>query len=97
MQNGAPLPALGMFGDPLGGLLFGGETLDYFGLAVGQTSTTQPIRDYLTFSRHESGSYSDISRICTYGAPVQAGGLTTIKPAYRNLRSTAILRLRSRS
>jgi hypothetical protein len=29
------LPALGMFGDPLGGLLFGGETLDYFGLAIG--------------------------------------------------------------
>jgi hypothetical protein len=32
-----------MFGDPLGGLLFGGETLDYFRLAIGQrTSTAQP-------------------------------------------------------
>jgi hypothetical protein len=32
-----------MFDDPLGGLLFGGETPDYFRLAIGQrTSTAQP-------------------------------------------------------
>ena len=45
-----------MFGDPLGGLLFGGETLDYFRLAIGpRTSTTQPNPE-LPFSRQESGS-----------------------------------------
>jgi len=32
-----------MFVDPLGGLLFGGETPDYFRLAIGQrTLTAQP-------------------------------------------------------
>jgi hypothetical protein len=44
------LAALGMFGDPLGGLLFGGETLDYFGLAIGP-NIDHPIRDYLFASR----------------------------------------------
>jgi hypothetical protein len=40
-----------MFGDPLGGLLFGGETLDYFRLAI-----DHPAKSGITFSRHESGS-----------------------------------------
>jgi len=29
------LPALGMFGDPLGGSFFGSEALDYFRIAIG--------------------------------------------------------------
>jgi hypothetical protein len=59
----------------------------------GQTSTTQ-VNPGLPFRATKAGRYSDISRICAYGAPVQAGRLTTIKPTYRNLRSTAILHLR---
>ena len=45
-----------MFGDPLGGLLFGGETLDYFRLAIGPKSIDHPAKSGITFSRHESGS-----------------------------------------
>jgi hypothetical protein len=74
-----------MFGDPLGGLLFGGETLDYFGLAVGPNIDHTP-NPGLPFRGTKAGRYSGISRICAYGAPVQAGRLTTIKPTYSNLR-----------
>src|ERR1700730_11200381 len=45
-----------MFGDPLGGLLFGGETLDYFRLAIGPKNIDLPAKSGITFSRHESGS-----------------------------------------
>ena len=45
-----------MFGDPLGGLLFGGETLDYFRLAIGPKNIDHPGKSGITFSRHESGS-----------------------------------------
>lgn len=45
-----------MFGDPLGGLLFGGETLDYFRLAIGPKNIDHPAKSGITFSRHESGS-----------------------------------------
>ena len=45
-----------MFGDPLGGLLFGGETLDYFRLAIGPKNIDHPAKSAITFSRHESGS-----------------------------------------
>ena len=45
-----------MFGDPLGGLLFGGETLDYFRLAIGPKNIDHPAQSGITFSRHESGS-----------------------------------------
>ena len=65
-----------MFGDPLGGLLFGGETLDYFRLAIGPKNIDHPAKSGISFSRYER--YSDILRICAYGAPVQAGRLTTI-------------------
>jgi hypothetical protein len=45
-----------MFGDPLGGLLLGGETLDYFRLAIGPKNIDHPAKSGITFSRHESGS-----------------------------------------
>ena len=45
-----------MFGDPLGGLLFGGETLDYFRTAIGPKNIDHPAKSWITFSRHESGS-----------------------------------------
>ena len=45
-----------MFGDPLGGLLFGGETLDYLRLAIGPKNIDHPAKSGITFSRHESGS-----------------------------------------
>jgi hypothetical protein len=45
-----------MFGDPLGGLLFGGETLDYFRLAIGPKNIDHPAKSGITFSRHQSGS-----------------------------------------
>ena len=45
-----------MFGDPLGGLLFGGETLDYFRLAIGPKNIDHPTKSGITFSRHESRS-----------------------------------------
>src|SRR5258707_345739 len=45
-----------MFGDPLGGLLFGGGTLDYFRLAIGPKNIDHPAKSGITFSRHESGS-----------------------------------------
>src|SRR5258705_9192615 len=61
-----------MFGDPLGGLLFGGETLDYFRRAIGPKNIDHPAKSGITFSRHESGSV--FGRICAYGAPVQAPG-----------------------
>jgi hypothetical protein len=67
-----------MFGDPLGGLLFDGETLDYFRLAIGPKNIDHPAKSGITFRATKAGRYSDISRICAYGAPVQAGRLTTI-------------------
>ena len=45
-----------MFGDPLGGLLFGGETLDYFCFTIGPENIDHPAKSGITFSRHESGS-----------------------------------------
>ena len=45
-----------MFGDPLGDLLFGGETLDYFCFTIGPESIDHPAKSGITFSRHESGS-----------------------------------------
>ena len=44
-----------MFADPLGGLLFGGETLGYFRLAIGPKNIDHPAKSGITFSRHESG------------------------------------------
>ena len=40
-----------MFGDPLGGLLFGGETLDYFRRAIGPKNIDHPAKSGITFSR----------------------------------------------
>jgi len=37
-----------MFGDPLGGLLFGGETLDYFRLAIGPKNIDHPAKSGIT-------------------------------------------------
>jgi len=65
-----------MFGYPLGGLLFGGETLDYFRLAIGPKNIDHQPNPVLPFRATKAGRYSDISRICAYGAPVQAGRLT---------------------
>jgi hypothetical protein len=44
-----------MFGDPLGGLLFGGETLDYFCFTIGPENIDHPAKSGITFSHHESG------------------------------------------
>jgi len=44
-----------MFGDPLGGLLFGDETLDYFRLAIGPKNIDHPAKSGI-FSGHENGS-----------------------------------------
>jgi len=58
-----------MFGDPLGGLLFGGETLDYFRLAIGPKNIDHPakILDYLFAPRKRVGirtsrEYAPIAR-----------------------------------
>ena len=53
-----------MFGDPLGGLLFGGETLDYFRLAIGPKNIDHPAKSGITFSRHESGSVDGDENVC---------------------------------
>src|SRR5437879_2650622 len=86
-----------MFGDTLGGLLFGRETLYYFRLAIGPKNIHHPAKSGITFSRHESGSvFGHLAnmRLRRVGSSLQASRLTTIKPTDRNLRSTAILRLR---
>src|ERR1700730_9114474 len=75
-----------MFGDPLGGLLFGGETLDYFRLAIGPTTQPNP---GLPFRATKAGRYSDM-RLRRAGSSRSSD---TIKPTDRNLRSTAILHL----
>ena len=49
-------PILGMFGGPLGGLLFGGETLDYFRLAVGPENIDNPTKSgRIALSHTENG------------------------------------------
>jgi hypothetical protein len=57
-----------MFGDPLGGLLFGDETLDYFRLAIGPKNIDHPAKSGITFSRHESGSVFGHLAICAAGS-----------------------------
>jgi hypothetical protein len=50
------LPILGMFGGPLGGLLFGGETLDYFRLAIGPENIDNPAKSgRIALSHTENG------------------------------------------
>jgi hypothetical protein len=39
-----------MFGDPLGGLSFGGETLDYFRLASGPKNIDHPAKSGYLFA-----------------------------------------------
>jgi hypothetical protein len=87
------LRPLGMFGDPLGGLLFGGETLDYFGLAIGPKNIDHPAKSGITFSRHESGSvFGHLANMCLRcaGSSRSSGNHQTD----RNLRSAAMLHLR---
>ncbi len=43
-----------MFGDPLTGLFFGGETLDHFRLAIRPKNIDHPAKSGI-FSRHENG------------------------------------------
>src|SRR5258708_39238986 len=43
-----------MFGDPLSGLFFGGETLDHFRLAIRPKNIDHPAKSGI-FSRHENG------------------------------------------
>jgi hypothetical protein len=43
-----------MYGNPLGGLSFGGETLDYFCLAIRPKNIDHPAKSGI-FSRHENG------------------------------------------
>jgi hypothetical protein len=51
---GVSHPTLGMFGDPLTGLFFGGETLDHFRLAIRPKNIDHPAKSGI-FSRHENG------------------------------------------
>jgi len=51
---GVSHPFLEMFGDPLGGLFFGGETLDHFRLAIRPKNIDHPAKSGI-FSRHENG------------------------------------------
>ena len=79
-----------MFGDPLGGLLFGGETLDYFRLAIGPKNIDHPAKSGITFSRHESGSvFGHLANM-----RLRRAGSSRFRLTDRNLRSTAILHLR---
>ena len=48
------MPSLRVFSDPLGGLFFGGETFDYFRLAIGPENIDHPAQSGI-FSRHENG------------------------------------------
>jgi hypothetical protein len=48
-------PILGMFGGPLGGLLFGGETLDYFRLAIGPENIDNPAKSGRIALSHAEG------------------------------------------
>ena len=50
------LPILGMFGGPLGGLSFCGETLDYFRLAIGPENIDNPAKSgRIALSHTENG------------------------------------------
>ena len=69
-----------MFGDPLGGLLFGGETLDYFRLAIGPKNIDHPAKSGITFSRHESGSVFGHLANMRLRRDGQAGRLPTDRP-----------------
>ena len=88
------VPALGMFGDPLGGLLFGGETLDYFRLAIGPKNIDHPAKSGITFSRHESGSVFGHLANMRLRRAGSSRSSDTIKTTDRHLRSTSILHLR---
>jgi hypothetical protein len=71
-----------MFGDPLGGLLFGGETLDYFRLAIGPKNIDHPAKSGITFSRHESGSvFGHLANMCLWRAGSSRSwiGLTNVR------------------
>ena len=83
-----------MFGDPLGGLLFGGETLDYFRLAIGPKNIDHQAKSGIAFSRHESGSVFGHLANMRLRRAGSSRSSDTIKPTDRNLRSTAILHLR---
>jgi hypothetical protein len=50
----ALVPILRMFSNPLSGLRFGGETLDYFCLAIRPKNIDHPAKSWI-FSRHENG------------------------------------------
>jgi hypothetical protein len=68
---GVSHPILRMFGDPLGGLFFGGETLDHFRLAIRPKNIDhQPSPGF--FRAMKTGRCSDIRRICACCKPDQA-------------------------
>jgi hypothetical protein len=74
------LPILRMFGGPLGGLLFGGETLHHFRLAIGPENIDNPAKSgRIALSHTEGGPMFGHPRICAYGGPVQASHPATIK------------------
>src|SRR3984893_3054364 len=84
-----------MFGDRLGGLLFGGETLDYFRLAVGPKNIDRPAKSGITFSRPESGSDFGHFGNMRMRRGSSSRSPDTIKTSDRHLRSTSIRRLRT--
>jgi hypothetical protein len=49
-----------MFGDPLGDLLFGSETLDYFCFTIGPENIDHQPNPGLPFRTMKAGRYSDI-------------------------------------
>src|SRR3984957_17843655 len=83
-----------MFDDPLGGLLFGGETPDYFRLAIGPKNIDRPAKSGITFSRHESGSVFGHLANMRLRRAGSSRSSDTIKTTDRHLRSTSILYLR---
>src|SRR6202022_5034275 len=83
-----------MFGDPLGDLLFGGETLDYFCFTIGPENIDHPAKSGITFSRHESGSVFGHLANMRLRRAGSSRPSDTINPTDRNLRPTAILHLR---
>jgi len=62
-----------MFGDPLGGLFFGGETLDHFRLAVRPKNIDHPAKSGIFFRATKNGPvFRTSGKICACGAPDQA-------------------------
>ena len=74
------MPSLRVFSDPLGGLFFGGETFDYFRLAIGPENIDHPAKSGI-FSRHENGPI--------FGHPANVRLAARFKPVARTIHTDA--------